>query len=139
MKDLSLIKKELAIAKKAIANIEALLSLESNVSVKGEDPRVLKYLYAIECEGGWYYIGQTANLDKRFRVHRNGKGSWVTREYPPLGIVETRELGVMTTSEAMLFENDLTLEYMGRYGVDKVRGGHFIQRNKKHFAHLLHR
>lgn len=37
MKDLSLIKKELAIAKKAIANIEALLSLESNVSVKGED------------------------------------------------------------------------------------------------------
>lgn len=93
----------------------------------------------IDGESGWYYIGQTANLDKRFRVHRNGKGSWVTREYPPLGIVETRELGVMTTSEAMLFENDLTLEYMGRYGVDKVRGGHFIQRNKKHFAHLLHR
>ncbi|MBI4526244.1 MAG: GIY-YIG nuclease family protein [Deltaproteobacteria bacterium] len=40
------------------------------------------YVYAIECEGGRHYIGQTENLQRRWQDHITGKVEWTKRNKP---------------------------------------------------------
>jgi len=96
-----------------------------------------RYLYVLECDGGRYYIGQTTNIKTRFKKHSIGKGSWFTREYKPVKIVHERHIGLATQSAAAKLEDELTIEWMKKHGIDKVRGGALIQRDTKWFLHLL--
>jgi len=41
------------------------------------------YVYAIACEGGSYYIGQTDNLPQRWREHVSGKAADWTKKHKP--------------------------------------------------------
>jgi predicted GIY-YIG superfamily endonuclease len=87
-----------------------------------------KYLYVLLLEGGNYYIGQTNDLVRRFRQHSEqiGEGSIWTFYHKPIKLVEYWDLGEYTQEGAMQFENILTLEYINKYGYEKVRGGDFV-------------
>jgi len=49
-------------------------------------------VYAIECQGGNIYIGQTDNLMKRWQQHLNGTASDYTKRYKPLKIAHYEEV-----------------------------------------------
>jgi predicted GIY-YIG superfamily endonuclease len=53
-------------------------------------------LYALELEGGKYYVGITAYKDVtiRFNQHLNDKGAKWTKRYKPVRIIEARSLGL---------------------------------------------
>lgn len=90
------------------------------------DPRIRFFtLYALLLEGDKYYVGLTARRDvrKRFNEHIEGKGAKWTKIYKPVEILEVRELGKITESEACKKENVMALEYIALYGHEHARGG----------------
>lgn len=48
------------------------------------------YIYAIKCENDSIYIGQTEDIEKRWREHLEGKISW-TKKYKPLEVIHYEE------------------------------------------------
>ena len=84
-------------------------------------------LYALKLQNDCYYIGMSRNVDRRFKAHKKGKTIW-TKEHPPISILEVRETGLTSDSEASQLENEMTLEYARQYGVRFVRGGGYCQR-----------
>ena len=77
--------------------------------------------YVLRLEGGRYYVGKSDHVMKRYQQHLEGNGSAWTRKYPPVSLEKTIE-------HASPFEEDkVTKEYMSRYGVDKVRGGSYVE------------
>lgn len=75
-------------------------------------------VYMIECEGGYYYGGKTEkNKYERFYEHHIGNGSEFTKLHKPLKFVE-----VIENTDAF-DEDKITLKYMDKFGIDKVRGG----------------
>lgn len=78
-------------------------------------------IYILRLEGGRYYIGKTNNLIKRYEEHLNGNGSAWTRKYKPISLEKT-------ISNASPFDEDkYTKEYMSKYGIEKVRGGSYVE------------
>ena len=77
----------------------------------------METLYILECEDNKWYIGKTADVQRRFKQHTEGKGSEWTREYAPIRIAETRAI------TSPYDETNVTKEYMKKYGIDNVRGG----------------
>lgn len=59
----------------------------------------MNYTYMLRCSDGSYYTGWTNDLEKRLRVHNEGRGGKYTRNRIPVELVyyETFE----TRSEAM--------------------------------------
>lgn len=83
-------------------------------------------LYALQLEGGNYYVGMTSYTDiqKRFVEHlEKRRGAQWTAAHQPLYVLETRKLGLMYQSEAAQLENEMTIEYIDQHGMDRVRGG----------------
>jgi predicted GIY-YIG superfamily endonuclease len=79
-------------------------------------------IYVLRLTGGKYYIGKTTNLLARLDAHRHdcpSHGSSWTDKY----IIEDCIESVAMTSK--FHEDNKTLEYMGKYGIDNVRGGSF--------------
>ena len=84
-------------------------------------------IYVLQLEGGRYYVGKTNNVMKRYQEHLNGEGSAWTKRYRPVSLVKTIE-------NVSPFEEDkITKEYMSKYGVDKVRGGSYVEVNLSEF------
>jgi len=78
-------------------------------------------IYVLSLEGGRYYVGKSQNIYSRYQEHLNGNGSSWTKKYRPVSLVKSLE-GVSP------FEEDkVTKEYMARYGIDKVRGGSYVE------------
>jgi predicted GIY-YIG superfamily endonuclease len=78
-------------------------------------------IYVLSLEGGRYYVGKSHNIYSRYQEHLDGNGSSWTKKYRPVSLVKTLE-GVSP------FEEDkITKEYMSRYGIDKVRGGSYVE------------
>lgn len=50
-------------------------------------------VYMIECASGAYYTGSTPDLEKRFRLHQEGKGAKYTRMDKPRRIVAMEACG----------------------------------------------
>ena len=101
-----------------------------------------KYLYVLLLENDFYYIGQTNDLVRRFREHYEqiGGGSIWTYLHKPIKIIEHWDLGEYTQESAMQFENKLTLEYINRFGMEKVRGGEYVMTDPQlHYYSLLSR
>jgi predicted GIY-YIG superfamily endonuclease len=79
------------------------------------------FIYILRLQGGRYYIGKSDNVANRYQQHINGYGSAWTRKYKPISIEKIIE----TVSP---FEEDkVTKEYMSKYGIDKVRGGSYVE------------
>ena len=78
-------------------------------------------VYVLRLEGGRYYVGKSDHVMKRYQQHLEGNGSSWTRKHPPVSLEKTIE-------HASPFEEDkVTKEYMSRYGIDRVRGGSYVE------------
>lgn len=78
-------------------------------------------IYVLRLEGGRYYVGKSDNVMNRYEQHIKGTGSAWTRKYKPVSLVKTIE-------NVSSFEEDkVTKEYMSKYGIDKVRGGSYVE------------
>ena len=78
-------------------------------------------IYVLRLEGGHYYIGKSDNVAARYQQHLNGKGSAWTRKYAPVALVKTIE------GASPFDEDKITKEYMAKYGIEKVRGGSYVE------------
>ena len=78
-------------------------------------------IYVLLLEGERYYIGKSNNVNSRYQEHINGNGSAWTRKYKPISIQKI-------IKNVSAFEEDkITKEYMSKYGIDKVRGGSYVE------------
>lgn len=78
-------------------------------------------VYALRLVGGRYYVGKSENVMHRYQQHLNGVGAAWTRKYAPLALDKTFE-------NVSHFEEDkVTKEYMCKHGIDKVRGGSYVE------------
>lgn len=86
------------------------------------------HLYALELNDGYYYIGITGYRDVmiRYKLHSSGKGSKWTRLHEPRRILWSRKLGTMHEVDAVEIETATTVQFIRRYGVERVRGGRLV-------------
>ena len=78
-------------------------------------------IYALELVGNKYYIGKSTNVTDRFAQHVSGNGSEWTKMFEPIRIIEQRQ--IQNTHD----EDNMTLDYMRKYGIHNVRGGTWSQ------------
>jgi len=81
------------------------------------------WLYVLELEDGFYYVGLTRNVDKRFNLHSKGKGAKWTKIHKPVSILHRELTQTHIESEASKLEDALTLKIAKKYGYEVVRGG----------------
>jgi len=70
------------------------LPVRAKMAAKAQDPSLLLpqakqgtwYVYAIECNDGSLYVGQTEDLRQRWLQHIGGKGSDWTKRHPPVRV-----------------------------------------------------
>mgnify|MGYP002623480377 CR=1 FL=1 len=82
--------------------------------------KTMTTIYILELEGGYYYVGRTSNLERRLRDHSSGYGSAWTRKYKPVRVLRT-------IPGDKFDEEPWTLRMMEKYGLDRVRGGRWVQ------------
>jgi len=79
------------------------------------------FIYVLELENNKYYIGKTNNPKFRLESHFNSNGSWWTKKYKPLNVIEL-------LPDCDSFDEDkYTIKYMVKYGIENVRGGSFCK------------
>ncbi len=78
----------------------------------------MSWVYVLKCADNKYYVGETNNIQRRYKEHKRGRGANWTNEYPPIDIE-----WISSTYENL--EDEKTIEYMERYGIDNVRGGSY--------------
>lgn len=49
------------------------------------------YVYILKCLDGTYYTGYTPDIERRVKLHNNGKGAKYTRERRPVELVWCKE------------------------------------------------
>lgn len=78
-------------------------------------------LYVLQLEDDKWYVGKTDDIQKRFEQHKNELGSEWTKLYKPMKIYLTKEV------KSIHDENNVTKDFMKKYGIDNVRGGAYTQ------------
>ena len=78
------------------------------------------FIYALELEGGKYYIGKTNNPQFRLDSHFKSNGSEWTKKYKPVNVLEVKP------NCDDYDEDKVTRQYMDKYGINNVRGGSFV-------------
>lgn len=79
------------------------------------------YIYVIKLEKGKYYIGKTTNQKFRLHSHFDSNGSYWTKKYKPLKVIEIKP------NCDDYDEDKITRQYMDKYGINNVRGGSFVK------------
>lgn len=77
--------------------------------------------YLLKLEGDNYYIGETSDRQKLFNL--DIKTKWTTLHKP----IELVDCWLFDNKQGISFRSILTLHYMMKYGVDKVRGGGYSE------------
>ena len=80
------------------------------------------YVYVILCSDEHYYVGTTTNVTKRFSEHKSKRGAAFTKSHKPIKIISVDDLGVVSYRDAIIAENEKTLEVM-RQHPGKTTGG----------------
>lgn len=78
-------------------------------------------IYILRLQGGHYYIGKSNNPMKRYEEHLRGNGSSWTRLYKPIACERVIE------NVSAFDEDKYTKEYMAKHGIEKVRGGTYVE------------
>ena len=81
----------------------------------------MEELYILELEFNKFYVGKSVDPNNRIRTHFEGRGSAWTKMFKPLRVQIHRPLAGAHD------EDNTTLEYMAKYGIDNVRGGTYCQ------------
>lgn len=81
-------------------------------------------VYVLELEGGFHYVGHASEMKSRIIAHFGGNGSAWTKLHHPVRISEIIPGGDLSAEE------NKTIELMGKYGPDKVRGGPWVEVRK---------
>jgi hypothetical protein len=69
-------------------------------------------IYILKLENNKYYIGRTNNPKFRIENHFNNKGSYWTKKYKPINVIE-----VINNCDEY-DEDKYTIKYMNLYGID---------------------
>ena len=80
------------------------------------------YGYLLELENYKFYVGMTTNVKARYRKHCSGTGAKWTKIHKPIRVMEVRDFGELTMSEASELEHDMLLEFQLEYS-EHIRGG----------------
>lgn len=84
-------------------------------------------IYILRLAGGNWYVGKTNNFQKRMEEHVRGVGSGWTARHKVLRVEKVIE-------NANPFDEDRYVkEYMSKYGIDKVRGGSYVENELSDF------
>jgi predicted GIY-YIG superfamily endonuclease len=78
-------------------------------------------IYVLRLEGGRYYVGKSDDVMNRYSQHLKGSGSAWTRKHKPIALEKTFE------NVSPCQEDSITKEYMSKHGIDKVRGGSYVE------------
>jgi predicted GIY-YIG superfamily endonuclease len=78
-------------------------------------------IYVLRLEGGRYYVGKSEDVMARYSQHLKGNGSAWTRKHKPIALEKTIK------NVSPFQEDSITKEYMSKYGIDKVRGGSYVE------------
>lgn len=81
------------------------------------------YTYVLALEGGYYYVGQAIEPEKRIKSHFNGKGSSWTKLHTPVEVISIEATDTKNWKIAETIENSIVLENMIAHGWKFVRGG----------------
>ena len=82
----------------------------------------MPYIYVLECADETFYIGKTyRTVETRANEHFSSHGSEWTRKHKPVKILESFE------SNDIFAEDNYTKKYMIKHGIEKVRGGSYVQ------------
>jgi predicted GIY-YIG superfamily endonuclease len=81
----------------------------------------MEYLYVLKLEREKWYIGKSANVERRYQQHLKGEGAKWTFLHRPIQLVLKRPL---KDSED---EDRTTQEFIKKYGAENVRGGSYCQ------------
>ena len=77
-------------------------------------------IYILKLENNKYYVGKSNDLETRLTSHKNGIASAWTKKYKPISVEK------VIPNASSYDENKETIEYMGKYGIDNVRGGIYV-------------
>ena len=86
-----------------------------------EEACPISYIYVLKLENGYYYVGSSNNVSRRFQEHISGQGSAWTRKHKPLRVLK------ILKKTSKLQEDSVTEELMAEMGIEKVRGGTFCK------------
>jgi len=81
----------------------------------------LFFVYAVECEDGSYYIGQTEDLRRRWDEHQKGQGADWTRSHKALRIVHFEEFD--SREAAVQREKDLKTGFGRKWLKEQIQSG----------------
>jgi len=81
----------------------------------------MEYLYVLKLEKNKWYIGKSANVERRYEQHLKGEGARWTYLHRPIEIILKRPL------KDDKDEDNTTQEYIRKYGSENVRGGSYCQ------------
>lgn len=82
-------------------------------------------LYVLKLEHGKYYVGLSHNVEKRFKMHKDGKGAEFTKIYKPISIIKNVSTYATTYANAGPKEDNETIKLMKIFGRENVRGGRY--------------
>jgi len=74
-------------------------------------------LYILKLENDKWFIGKSANVEKRYEQHLNGEGDTFTQLHKPVSLELSRDL-ISDTDQ-----DETVREYMRKYEKENVRGG----------------
>ena len=77
-------------------------------------------VYVLRLKSGKYYVGKTNNVERRLEEHLSGGGAAWTRKYKPISVEKT------FPNAGSFDEDKITKEYMGKHGIENVRGGTYV-------------
>ena len=70
----------------------------------------------------YIYIGSCYNLNQRLAQHISGVGARFTREHQFIEIMHVQ----LVNGDAIVAENERTLQMIAEYGSERVRGGGYL-------------
>jgi predicted GIY-YIG superfamily endonuclease len=108
--------------------------------MKRKDAKSEIFIYVLRLEYGMIYVGQTTDVERRIKAHRKGVwgvGSAWTYKYKPLDLIEVRPTGCFEMKEAIKIENEITCEYIQKFGWMNVRGGDYCKLSDEAHRWLL--
>ena len=85
------------------------------------------WVYVLRLDGGYYYVGISRDVDKRFQRHLSGKGSVFTRRHKPVEVVERFSCENATEAEASVIEMKKVADYAMKFGFNFVSGGGYTR------------